>query len=604
MGCLNTILNRESKCFMVATLKLIQAGHFVGMFVLSLIFYLGCTPTLPPGDPDQGGLTVPDGFEVIVVADSLGKARHLAVNDNGDIYVKLRFPLQEGENIALRDNNGDGKADVIKHWGNYGGKGNYGSGMRIHKGYLYLSTAGEVYRHRLIPGELLPAIPGELLLIDDYKNAVFGFEHVAKPITFDEAGHMYIPFGSPGDVCQIVNRKPGSLGQYPCPQLAYHGGVWQFAEDKPNQLQKDGKLYATGIRSIVGMDWNKEDNTLYALQHGRDNFASTWPDLFSPWQSALLPSEEFLRVKEGSDAGWPYLYYDQLQSKKLVNPEYVHKADSIGDPSLYNQPLIGFPGHFAPNDLLFYTGDQFPERYKNGAFIAFHGSTIRAPYPQAGYFIGFVPFKDGQPYGPWEVFADGFAGVDTILNTSNAKYRPMGLAQGPDGSLYISESEKGKIWRVMFKGDRNSFGPGQLAAMEKHKELPHIKTPDEKLDNMDIGRIAAGERLYLKHCSVCHLPDGKGDGTRYPPIFNSDYVNGVPDHLIHIMLKGLQGKVTVRGQVYDGVMPAFDYLGDEEVAQILTYVRNNLGNKASSIPAFAVQIARYKINHPNEKPAE
>lgn len=571
---------------------------------LCLTVFLGCQPSLPPGDPDQGGLTVPEGFEVVVVADSLGRARHLAVNDRGDVYVKLRIPLPEGENIAMRDTDGDGKADIIKHWGQYGGKGTYGNGMRIHKGYLYLSTAGEVYRHKLKPGELVPAEPGELLVIDDYKNAPYGYEHIAKPITFDQEGHMYIPFGSPGDVCQIVNRKPGSLGQFPCPQLTWHGGVWQFADDKPQQTQKDGKLYATGIRSIVGMDWNPVDNTLYALQHGRDNFASTWPELFSPWQSALLPSEEFLRVPEGSHSGWPYMYFDQMQGKKLINPEYVPYADSLGDPSDYNQPLIGFPGHFAPNDLLFYTGNQFPERYKQGAFIAFHGSTIRAPFPQAGYFVGFVPFKDGQPSGPWEVFADGFAGVDTILNTSDAKYRPMGLAQGPDGSLYISESEKGKIWRVMFKGDREHFGHAQLANMEKHKLLPHIKTPDEILDNLDKGRIAAGGQLYKQYCSVCHLADGKGDGTRYPPIFNSSYVMGDPKQLIQIMLKGLKGKVTVRDQVYDGVMPAFDYLSDEDIAQILTYIRSNLNNHASSIPAFQVQIERYRLTHPQEDETE
>ena len=135
----------------------------------------------------------------------------------------------------------------------------------------------------------------------------------------------------------------------------------------------------------------------------------------------------------------------------------------------YTQPIIGFPGHFAPNDLLFYTGNQFPEHYKNGAFIAFHGSTSSAPYPQSGYFIGFVPFKNGKPSGPWEVFADGFAGVDTVVNTSDAKYRPMGLSMGPDGSLYISDSEKGKIWRVIYKGDKAKFGEAQLAEMGKEK---------------------------------------------------------------------------------------------------------------------------------------
>lgn len=557
---------------------------------------ISCTKSLPPGDPDNGGLALPGGFQAVVVADSLGKARHLAVRDNGDIYVKLRTERPEGENVAMRDTDGDGKADMIQYWGHYDSVSNYGTGMRIHKGYLYLSTAGEVYRHKLRKRKLLPEEEGELILFDDYKNAEFGYEHNAKPIAFDNDGHMYVQFGSPGDVCQIINRKPGSLGQYPCPQLKWHGGVWQFADDKPNQLQKDGKLYATGIRSIVGMDWNHEQNTLYALQHGRDNLSRTWPDLFSPWQSALLPSEEFLRVEEGSNAGWPYFYYDQLQGKKLVNPEYVDYAEELGDPLNYEQPLIGFPGHFAPNDLLFYRGDQFPERYKNGAFIAFHGSTIRAPYPQGGYFICFVPFKDGKPSGPWEVFADGFAGVDTIVNTSDAAYRPMGLAMGPDGSLYISESEYGKIWRVMFKGDKENFGSEQLAKMEKHKQLPHIKDPDEEKDNLDRGRAKAGEKLFVTHCGACHLADGRGDGTRYPSLHNSEWVKDDEEKLISILLKGLEGEITVNGQSFQGVMPAFNYLQDEQIAQILTYVRQNFNNNSTSIQAVDVQRQRRRLN--------
>jgi glucose/arabinose dehydrogenase len=106
--------------------------------------------------------------------------------------------------------------------------------------------------------------------------------------------------------------------------------------------------------------------------------------MYTSWHSALLPSEEFLKVPEGSDSGWPYYYYDFMQGKKLLNPEYGGDGKKEGDAAKYNMPIIGFPGHFAPNDLLFYTGNQFPERYKNGAFVAFHGSTIRAPYPQGG----------------------------------------------------------------------------------------------------------------------------------------------------------------------------------------------------------------------------
>lgn len=565
---------------------------------------MSCSESLPPGDADNGDLSLPGGFEAVVVVDSIGKARHLAVNDNGDIYVKLRTEHPDGENIAIRDTDGDGKADIVEHWGQYDSVSNYGTAMRIHENYLYLSTSSQVFRHKLVRGKLLPEEKGELILFDDYKNAEHGYEHIAKPITFDESGHLYVPFGSPGDVCQVENRKPGSPGQYPCPQLEWHGGVWQFDANKPNQLQRDGKLYASGIRSIVAMEWNKEENTLYALQHGRDNFSRTWPDLYTPWQSALLPSEEFFRLEEGADGGWPYFYYDQLQEKKLINPEYADHASDLGSPLDYEQPLIGFPGHFAPNDLLFYRGDQFPERYRNGAFIAFHGSTIRAPYPQGGYFVAFVPFKQGRPSGPWEVFADGFAGVDTIVNTSDAHYRPMGLAEGPDGSLYINESEKGKIWRIMFKGDRENFGNSQLMEMEKHKQLPHIKNPDEKLDNLDRGRAKAGEKLYSIYCGACHVADGKGDGTRYPPLNNSEYVNGDPNWLINLLLKGREGEITVNGQSFEGVMPPFDYLEDEQIAQILTYIRQSFGNDSPSIQSPEVRRVRWRNRRMEAKQAE
>jgi glucose/arabinose dehydrogenase len=113
-------------------------------------------------------------------------------------------------------------------------------------------------------------------------------------------------------------------------------------------------------------------------------------------------------------------------------------------------PLVDFPAHWAPNDLEFYTGTQFPGEYRGGAFVAFHGSWNRAPLPQAGYNVAFAPFEGEEPTGSWTVFADGFAGNDVSPN--GAAHRPVGLAQGPDGSLYISDSRVGRIWRVMYVG--------------------------------------------------------------------------------------------------------------------------------------------------------
>ena len=494
----------------------------------------------------------------------------------------------------MRDENNDGRAETREVFGDYKDEGEYGTGMRIYNGYLYFATAGEVYRMKLTGDDLVPDSKVELIMKDDYKNDPHKYEHIAKPITFDNNGHLYVQFGAPGDVCQELDRIPGAPGQNPCPQLEEHGGVWQFDANKLNQTQKDGKRYATGIRSIVGMDWNHADNALYALQHGRDDLHRTWPALYTPWQSAVLPSEEFLKVTEGSDAGWPYYYYDHMQKKKLLNPEYGGDGKKTGDGDKLNQPLIGFPGHWAPNDLLFYTGNQFPERYKNGAFIAFHGSTIRAPYPQAGYFIGFVPFKNGVPSGEFEVFADGFAGVDTIINTSDADYRPMALAMGPDGSLYIGESEKGKIWRVMYRGDKNNFKDAQLAKMEEHKKLPHIKTPDEVNDNLNKGKEGSGSKIYFSYCSSCHQMNGEGDGNRFPPLVQSDWVNGDRTRLIEVILKGLEGPITIRGKAYNNSMPSHKFLSDNEIAQVLNYVRKTFNNNNDSITAAQVMEVRNK----------
>ncbi len=556
---------------------------------------------LPPGDPDNGGLILPEGFEAVVVADSIGSARHLAVNSNGDIYIKMRFANPEGENMALRDINNDGKADIIKRFGVFDKDSYYATGMRIYNDYLYYSTASKVIRQKLTPGKLIPESEPEVMLTDNYRNSIYGYSHIAKPITFDEDGHMYIPFGSPGDICESIGENmPGTMGQNPCPELEWHAGIWQFDANKPGQLQKDGHRYATGIRSIVAMDWNHQDNTLYALQHGRDNLNRNWPEYYSPWQSALLPSEEFLRIKDGTDAGWPYYYYDQMQGKKLLNPEYGGDGKKEGAGADYDQPVIGFPGHWAPNDLHFYQGDQFPDHYKNGAFIAFHGSTIRSPYPQAGYFIGFVPFENGKP-GEWEVFADGFTQLDTLFETDDAGYRPMGIAMGPDGSLYISESEHGKIWRVMYKGDKNNFGPAQLAQMEERKKQPHIKTPDEIKDDLTPARAEAGEKIYNKYCGSCHMANGKGDGSRFPPIAGSEWVKGDQKRLIDIVLNGLSGPIEVNGQAFDGVMPPADYLKDDEIAQMLTYIRKEFGDNSPPVGSYYVREGRNYSRKKREK---
>jgi glucose/arabinose dehydrogenase len=234
--------------------------------------------------------------------------------------------------------------------------------------------------------------------------------------------------------------------------LATAGGIWQFKADKLNQSYAQGVHYATGIRNVVGLDWNKEQKQLYVMQHGRDQLHELFPDMYTDQQSAELPAEEMLLVKKGSNFGWPYCYYDELQNKKVLAPEFGGDGKKVGRCAVVPPPVVAFPGHWAPNALLFYTGKQFPEHYRNGAFVAFHGSWNRSPELQAGYNVVFVPFKNGKPSGKYEIFANGFTGLTEIKGPGQAKHRPTGLAMGPDGSLYISDDVKGTIWKIVYKG--------------------------------------------------------------------------------------------------------------------------------------------------------
>lgn len=561
---------------------------------LLALFAIACTEEIKGVRIDlekNGGLQLPEGFEAVAVVNQLeGKARHLAVRDNGDIFVKLRLPDERGGNAVLRDRNGDGRADQIKVFGKYPVHGKYGTGMRIHKDYLYFSSQTTVYRQKLRPGRMLPENELEILLEDDLGKS--RREHIAKPIAFDDQGHFYIPFGAPSNACQEPKRTPGAPGQDPCPQLEKFAGVWQFKLSQLNQRQSDGVRIATGIRSLVGLTWNKWDRNLYAVMHGRDDLLRLFPDIFSPWQSAMLPSEEFIRIEQGSDFGWPYCYYDQMRAEKVLAPEYGGEGREIGRCSTFNKPMMGFPGHWAPNDILFYQGSQFPARYHQGAFIAFHGSTNRTPYPQSGYFVGFVPFEEGKPTGEWEVFADGFARVDTIVNVSDAVFRPMGLAEGPDGSLYISDTEHGAIWRIRYTEDAATFGTEQLANMTKSKAQIHIRTPDEIQDRIKLDGEEAGALTYQTYCATCHQRNGKGDGTRFPPLDGSEWVTGDKQRLIQLTLAGLAEPIEVKGQAYNGIMPQHSFLSDQEIAAVLSFIRSNFGNQASAISATEVAAVR------------
>jgi glucose/arabinose dehydrogenase len=412
------------------------------ILVLSLLFGGAAGTIKHKTTRPDGDITLPAGFKTTTVVESLGNNRHIVINGNGDIYVKME-KLKDGKGIyVLRDVKKDGKYEVVKSFGNYGG-----TGITIKNGYLYASSNTEVFRYKLDANN-------EVSNPDNPEKIVTGLldrnEHNSKSLALDNAGNLYVTIGAPSNACQVVNRTAGSPGQDPCPLLEKAGGIWQFKANKLNQSYAEGVRYATGLRNVVGLDWNTQQNSLYAMQHGRDQLNTIKPDTYSDQQSAELPAEEFFMIKKGGDYGWPYCYFDPEQKKKVLGPEYGGDGKKQDRCAGKEQPIYAFPAHWAPNAVLFYTGNLFPAKYKNGAFIAFHGSWNRAPMPQGGFCVVFVPFKNGKPSGNYEMFASGFTGKDVIKGPNEAKYRPCGLAQGADGALYISDDNKGRIWKITY----------------------------------------------------------------------------------------------------------------------------------------------------------
>jgi len=384
---------------------------------------------------DAALITVPAGFGINMIADKLGPARHIVITPENDIYVRLAEP-KNGKGTLFLHQDGD-KAVVASGFGNFGG-----TGIAIKNGYLYASSNTAVYRFKLNDKDevINPNTPETVV-----SGLVYHRTHGPKAFTMDNDGNIYVNVGAYSNICSEFD--PHGKG---CPILDSAAGIWEFKADKLNQRQSDGIHFAWGLRNVVGLDWNQQDNRLFVMQHGRDALHDLFPKIYTVHQSALLPAECMYELKQGDNAGWPYLYYDWQTHKKMQGPEYggdgVKEADSK-----YIDPVASYPGHYAPDGLLFYTGNQFPEKYKNGAFIAFHGSWNRAPEPQAGYCVVFQPFKDGKPDGAWEVFADGFAGTEAQKTPNDALHRPVGLAQGPDGSLYVTDDQGGSIYKITYK---------------------------------------------------------------------------------------------------------------------------------------------------------
>ncbi len=481
------------------------------------------------GDKDAG-IRLPPDFCATVFADSIGHARHMAIAPDGVVYVNTWSGSYYGRSktppggfiVALRDTKGGGHADVIKRFGESpvsGGSG--GTGIALYKGALYAEEGDRILRYALPPGSIAPSGPPEVII----SGLPVTGDHPMHPFAIDAQGNLYVDSGSATNSCQAENRMLKSPGLKPCKELETRGGIWRYDANKTGQKFSPAGRFATGLRNGEGIAFDSAGR-IFATQHGRDQLAENWPEFYRPVEGANEPAEELVELTQDGDYGWPGCYFDYGQQKLVLAPEYGGDGGKTAGPCAQKlAPVASFPAHWAPNDLLVYQGAQFPAAYRGGAFIAFHGSWNRAPFPQGGYNVVFQPLADGRPSGRFVVFADGFAGA--VKTPDAALHRPSGLAMGPDGALFISDDVRGRIWRVTFHGDAAAAGVEPAPSSAAQSNAPEAAPPEGinpeagAAENLPVppgatpSEVALGSRIFHGQaaggtCAGCHGTNGKG----------------------------------------------------------------------------------------------
>jgi glucose/arabinose dehydrogenase/cytochrome c5 len=474
---------------------------------------------------DSGGLSLPPGFCATIFAEHIGHARQMAVGSDGTLYVNTwsgRYynndkPQDGGFVVALKDTTGAGTADRVARFGGTAAEGdNGGTGINLYNGKLYVETNDKIVRYDLPAGGGVPTGKPDIVVSD---LPVTG-DHPMHPFLIDATGALFVDLGTATNACQAQNRVLGALGQKPCKELDTRGGIWRYDANRTGQVFSPAERYATGLRNGEGFASDAQGR-VYVTQHGRDQLAENWPQLYTEAQGRELPAEELVQLTKGADYGWPMCYFDSAQDKLVLAPEYGGDGGKkIGVCADKTRPVAAFPAHWAPNDLAIYKGTLFPKIYEGAAFIAFHGSWNRAPAPQGGYNVVVQPMAGGQPSGKYEIFADGFAGPDK--NPGQAIHRPSGLAVGTKGELYISDDIAGTIWRVTYQGEKSAAimpAPAvSVAGATTDAGPPEGTHADAVLvapEGTTSEQVALGARIFhgeakSGNCAACHGSNARG----------------------------------------------------------------------------------------------
>ena len=508
---------------------------FLPLGVMLVALFPSVFPAAAECPGDDSGLQLPPGFCATVFADNIGHSRQLVVAPNGVVYVNTwsgsyfpqgEVPHEGGFLVALQDKSGTGKADVVERFGETAKTGAAGgTGIALYNGSIYAEVNDRIVKYALPAGALVPTGSATTVV----SGLPLGGDHPMHPFFIDGKGNLYIDVATATNSCQLKNRTLKSPGAVPCKELETRGGIWRYDANKANQTFSPAERYATGIRNAEGFGGDSNANRIFITQHGRDQLHANWPDLYKPEEEATLPAEEVMLLKDGGDYGWPECYYDQFQQKLVLAPEYGGDGGhTAGVCASKIAPVAALPAHWGPNGMAFYDQEQFPARYRDGLFIAFHGSWDRAPYPQGGYNVVFQPLAGDHSSGECEIFADGFAGP--VKSPGGALHRPSGVAVAPDGALFVAEDVTGRIYRITYKGV-----PGTDTGQPKFTPCPSLTAPAGEIvkseakppegTHPDAGlpvppgatqaMVALGDRIYHGEvggatCTGCHGASAKG----------------------------------------------------------------------------------------------
>ena len=359
--------------------------------------------------PQNPTLKVPAGFQVNVYADGLDAPRWLALTPSGDVLVT---ETRENRIRLLRDSNGDGVADVNKTFAMAQNGVNIPFGMTFAGDSFFLGNTGAVLRFPYTQGQ--QQLTGRGQKIADLTPGGYNQHWTRNVVASPDGTKLYVSVGSRSNV-----------DEEPLPRAS----VQVMNLDGSNQ-----QTFAYGLRNPIGLDFHPTTGALYATVNERDGIGDD-----------LVP-DYFTRLQQGEFYGWPYAYLapNLIDPRQTINgkskrPDLVAKTQT---------PDVLFQAHSAALGLQFYDGKTFPQRYRNGAFVAMRGSWNRNQ--GTGYKVVFMPFDaSGRPQGYYEDFLTGFL---TDPQGPTTWGRPVGLLVLPDGSLLLTEEANNRIYRIQYRG--------------------------------------------------------------------------------------------------------------------------------------------------------